>query len=166
MLIMPKHIKLAGYAYFITTRLADKLIVFKDEHCCLLLLKDLDFYRRELHYQLYGYVIMPDHFHCIIQADPGVDIADIMNKIKGHSSFVLNKYLGRTGKLWQKGYHDHAIRNGKDFEEKVNYIHRNPIRAGLVDNMGDYKFSSYGNYYLGDGDLIKIDTPRYSLLAK
>jgi REP element-mobilizing transposase RayT len=160
---MPKHIKLPGYAYFITTRLAGDLTVFNDEYCCSLLLKDLDFYRRELHYQLYGYVIMFDHFHWIIQPTLKADISVVMNKIKGHASFSINKYLGRTGKLWQKGYHDHIIRNGKDFEEKINYIHKNPIRAGLAAKMADYKFSSYRNYYLGDDSLIKIDIPIYSI---
>ena len=123
---MPKHIKLPGYAYFLTTRLCGRLSVFEDEQCCFLLLKDLDFYRKELDYQIYGYVVMPDHFHWII----------------------------------------HIIRNGKDFEEKANYIHKNPVRAKLVDNLKEYKFSSYINYYLGDESLIKIDLPMYSILAK
>lgn len=108
---------------------------------------------------------MPDHFHWIIHPPEKAEIALIMNKIKGHSSFVINKQLGRNGKLWQKGYHDHVIRNGKNFEEKVNYIHGNPIRAGLADKMEGYKFSSYKNYYLDDNTLIKIDPPNYSVLA-
>lgn len=120
----------------------------------------MDFYRGKLHYQLYGYVIMPDHFHFIIHPDSEVDLANIMNKIKGHSSFVLNKQLGRAGNLWQKGYYEHVIRNDKDFKEKVTYIHKNPVRAGLVPKMEDYRFSSYRNYYLGDDRLIKIDYPK------
>jgi len=163
---VPKHIKLPGYAYFLTTRLFGNLSIFSDEQCCLLLIKDLDFYREKLDYQIYGYVIMPDHFHWIIHPSGKADISVIMNKIKGHSSFVINKYLKRSGKLWQKGYHDHVIRNGKDFEEKVKYIHKNPIRAELADKIGDYKFSSYRNYYLGDNSLIKVDVPMYSMLAK
>ena len=160
---MPKHIKLPDYAYFITARLAHGLSVFKEEHCCSLLLQDINFYRLEFHYQLYGYVIMPDHLHLIIQPSLMADISTVMNKIKGHSSFTINKHLGRIGKLWQKGYYDHIIRNGKDFEEKINYIHKNPVRAGLSENMQDFKFSSYRNYYLGDKSSIKIDIPIYSM---
>jgi len=163
---MPKHIELPGYAYFITTGLVNDLNIFKDENCCGLLVKDLDFYRRTLHYQLYGYIIMPDHFHWIIQLSAQTKLAVVMNKIKGHSSFTINKYLGRTGKLWQKGYYEHVIRNGKDFEEKINYIHKNPLKGGLVDKLEQYKFSSYRNYYLGDNSLIKIDVPNYSIQAK
>jgi len=160
---MPKHLKLPGYAYFITTRLAEHLDIFKNEQCCLLLIKDMIFYRQELRYQLYGYVIMPDHFHWIIQPSPKADISIIMNKVKGHSSFVINKHLGRTGKLWQKDYHDHVIRNGKDFEEKINYIHKNPFKAGLVDDLEKYMFSSCRNYYFGDNSLLEIDIPAYGL---
>jgi len=163
---MPKHIEMPGYAYFITTRLANNLSVFNDESCCRLLLTDLDFYRKELNYLIYGYVIMPDHFHWIIHPSEKADVSTIMNKIKGHSSFVINRQIKHRGKLWQKGYHDHVIRNGKDFEEKVNYIHNNPVRAELTEKMADHKFSSYRNYYLGDESLIKVDIPIYSVLAK
>jgi len=163
---MPKHIKLPGYAYFLTTRLAENLEVFKDEQCCLLLIKDMAYYRQELQYQLYGYVIMPDHFHWIIQPSIKDDISIIMNKIKGHSSFAINKHLGRKGQLWQKDYYDHVIRNGKDFEEKIKYIHKNPYNAGLVDTLEKYPYSSYRNYYLGDNSLLKIDIPLYSLRGK
>jgi len=160
---VPKVINKSGYAYFITTRLDGNLSVFNDEECCLLLLKDLNFYRNELDYKIYSYVIMPDHFHWIVHPSEKTDISLIMNKIKGHSSFIINKQLKRAGQLWQKGFHNHVIRNGKDFEVKANYIHKNPVRAGLVDKMECYKFSSYINYYLGNESLIKIDMPNYSL---
>jgi len=158
-----KHLKLPGYAYFLTTRLANGLQIFKDEICCQLLVKELIYLRKELNYQIYGYVIMPDHFHLVVQPSTGSDISIIMNRMKGRSSFLINKYLERTGKLWQKGYHDHVIRNGRDFEEKIQYIHNNPVKAKLVDYIEDYTFSSYRNYYLGDDSLIKIDIPVYSI---
>ena len=77
---MPGHIKIPGYACFITTRLDDHLSVFKDEICCLLLLKYLDFYRKERNYKIYSHVIMPDHFHWIVHPSEKTDITLIMNK--------------------------------------------------------------------------------------
>lgn len=163
---MIKTIKIKGYAYFITTRLDGNLSTFYDGKCCQILLNDLDYYLNELGYLIYGYVIMPDHFHWIVHPIKKVDISIIMNKIKGHSSFEINKHLGRNGKLWQRQYYDHVIRNGRDFEEKINYMHRNPVRARLVENLADYMYSSYRNYYLGENSLIKIDIPKYGMLAK
>jgi len=163
---MIKHLQLPGCAYFITTRLTDKLSIFTDEQCCKILLNDLYFYRKELEYLIYGYVIMPDHFHWIVHPSAKADIPSIMNKVKGHSSFEINKYLSRTGQLWQKSYHDHIIRNGLDFEEKINYIHKNPYKAGLVEDLKNYKYSSFQNYHLGDESLIKIDIPNYSINSR
>ncbi|HLC89351.1 MAG TPA: transposase [Patescibacteria group bacterium] len=61
--------------------------------------------------------------------------------------------------VWQKSFYDHIIRNDLDFEEKLNYIHGNPIKHKITDNLDNYPWSSYQNYYFNKNDLIKIDYP-------
>jgi len=63
--------------------------------------------------------------------------------------------MGRP--IWQQGYYEHIIRDRKDFETKLDYIHKNPLNVGLVENLDDYPFSSYRNYYLDDNSVIEID---------
>lgn len=63
--------------------------------------------------------------------------------------------MGRP--IWQQGYYEHVIRDIKDFETKLDYIHKNPLTAGLAKNLEDYPFSSYWNYYLDDNSIIEID---------
>ena len=159
--MIPKHILAKGYAYFITTNVKNNIPIFKDDSCCQLLINDLDYYRKELEFILYGYVIMPTHLHLIIHPSEKTSIALVMKKIKGHSSYPINKYLNQKGSLWQEDYFEHIIRNKLDFKEKVDYIHKNPVKAGLVENMKEYKYSSYRNYYFGDESIIRIDFPRY-----
>jgi len=156
------RIILHDYPYFLTTRTQSGLDVFKNKECCRLLIKDIAYYRKELEFLIYAYVIMPNHFHWIIHPSDKANISFIMNKVKGHSSFVINKYLDRKGKLWQARFHDHVIRNGPDLREKINYIHKNPVTADLVEVPEDYKYSSCRNYYLHDDSILVIDVPDLS----
>ena len=57
-----------------------------------------------------------------------------------------------------KRFDDEVIRNNKMFWTKLKYIHNNPVEAGLVNNPEDYKYSSAGNYILGEHSVIIVDT--------
>jgi len=64
---------------------------------------------------------------------------------------------GQQYKLWQSRNWIENIYSEKFLRQKLNYIHHNPVRAGLVEKPEDYKYSSYNNYYLNDYSIIKID---------
>lgn len=68
---------------------------------------------------------------------------------------ILN--LLKIGKLWQRGFYDHLIRNEQDFREKLNYINYNAVKHGLVKDPKDWKYSSFHNYEFNDHSIIKID---------
>ena len=84
-----------------------------------------------------AFVIMPDHLHWLIQLkhEP---LYKVIRSFKGVSAREVNQYLGREGKLWQAGYHDHALRKEEDLPAVARYIVANPLRAGLVKKVGDY----------------------------
>ena len=67
--------------------------------------------------------------------------------------------MSGTGKykLWKDRFDDLIVTSPKVLETKINYIHLNPVRAGLVKEMIDWKYSSARNYYLDDDSLICID---------
>ena len=60
-------------------------------------------------------------------------------------------------KTWQKSFYDFPIYSDKKFKEKLNYIHNNPLKTCLVDNLDNYLWSSYQNYYLNNNTLITIN---------
>ncbi|MFH1535107.1 MAG: transposase [Patescibacteria group bacterium] len=88
---------------------------------------------------------------------PCYNISQIMKSIKGKSARIINDILGKNGQLWQHSFYEHGIRNDQDFVEKLNYLHLNPLRADLVKDQSDFKYSSYQNYHLNDNSIIKID---------
>jgi len=65
-------------------------------------------------------------------------IERLMQAVKSRSTLSINRALNRKGAFWQTGYHDRAIRDGKDLKPLARYIIANPLRAGLVERIGDY----------------------------
>jgi REP element-mobilizing transposase RayT len=60
-------------------------------------------------------------------------------------------------KIWQEDYYDFNIFTLQKYQEKLNYIHNNPVKAGLVEKPEDYKWSSYRSLYCGGDEILKVD---------
>ena len=87
--------------------------------------------------------IMPDHVHVLatpLEGAPGewYALPQIMGRVKGRSSYEINRLRGRRGTLWQEESYDRIIRGSRDFEEKFTYILSNAGVAGLVGPLDDY----------------------------
>ncbi len=103
-------------------------------------------FRTELKYAIYAWVVMPDHLHAIIGLKGDKTISRVMNRIKGVASRKINLLRHKEGSLWQEGYHDEIIRNERQMNATINYIHDNPVAAGLVESADQWEFSSYKDY--------------------
>ncbi|MCJ8204893.1 transposase [Pseudomonas sp. RGM2987] len=84
-----------------------------------------------------AFVVMPDHFHWLIQLHCG-SLGELMCRMKSLSAKGVNEAVGWTGNLWQQGYHDRALRRDDDLVKLARYVVANPLRAGLVERLGDY----------------------------
>ena len=84
-----------------------------------------------------AWVVMPDHVHWLAQLHSG-SLAELMSRIKSRSSRAVNLARYQHGRLWQRGYHDRALRKEEDLKDAARYIISNPLRAGLVRRVGDY----------------------------
>lgn len=84
-----------------------------------------------------AWIVMPDHFHWLIQLHKGT-LAGLMSRVKSRSSKAINIHTGRNRRVWQRGYHDRALRRADDLKTLARYIIMNPVRAGLVNKAGDY----------------------------
>jgi REP element-mobilizing transposase RayT len=99
-------------------------------------------------FKINGFVIMPNHLHIILVTQNN-NLSEIIHDIKGNvATKMFKKGLYQSGgPIWQRSFYDHVIRNEKDLIEKLNYIHSNPLRAGLVEEIAEYKHSSFKYYY-------------------
>jgi len=245
-----------GDIHFVTFTTYKKYPIFKHEQCCRLFLDNLNFYRDKYNLRIYGYVIMPDHLHLLLDFDmekfPELTISKVMQQIKGASARQIIdhfKYKGveqrlyasqrgwrknlsylqpdprkflydqgveqglsatqkgwkkklpsldpgtreplllkeRTSlpgtrepllsgseketnynhkrglkyKIWHRSFYDFNIYTPHKFWQKLEYIHNNPIKHGLVSSLADFKYSSWKNYEFEDHSLFQTDYPIY-----
>ena len=79
-----------------------------------------------------AFVVMPDHLHWLVQVGSGLSLSRGVGDVKRISA----RMLGRP--VWQDGFHDHAIRKEEDLLGMARYVVANPLRAGIVRNIGSY----------------------------
>ena len=90
--------------------------------------------------QSLAWVLMPDHLHWVFELGDKKDLSTVMRLFKGRSAKIANEILRRQGPIWQRMYFDHAIRGYEDIKEITRYMVANPVRSGLVENIGDYPY--------------------------
>lgn len=93
-------------------------------------------------YVLHAWVVMPNHVHILFNPPDGWSLSDIVASRKSLTSKQANKVLGRTGHFWQEDYFDRFVRNEHHFDRVVEYIERNPVKAGLCHEAADWPFGS------------------------
>jgi putative transposase len=102
---------------------------------------------RVLHpFYLTACVSLPDHWHCIAGPRSPETISGVIKSVKQSSMSGINQSLGTEGELWQPRFFDRALRTVEEYNEKVEYIHQNPVRAGLVSRPQDWRWSSFNEY--------------------
>src|SRR5271157_5936499 len=105
---------------------------------------------RALHpFHLTAWVFLPDPAaagHCICAPVYPVTISLAMKSVKQSSMSAVNQRRGADGELGQPRFFDRALRTVKEYNEKVEYLHLNPVRAGLVSRPEDWRWSSYNEY--------------------
>jgi putative transposase len=90
--------------------------------------------------RLLCWVLMPDHAHWLLQLGERDGLACVVCRLKSASARAANAALGRSGAVWSRAFHDHALRCDEDLLTLARYIVVNPVRAGLVPRVGDYPF--------------------------
>jgi len=93
-------------------------------------------------YRLLAWVVMPNHVHVLIETFPGHSLSAILHAWKSYTAKVANGLLGRQGPFWHPEYFDRAIRDERHLLAAIKYIHDNPVKAGLVEQVDDWPFSS------------------------
>ena len=115
-----------------------------------LVLKTLAELRGPRDFKLFGYVVMPDHAHLLLWPR-GASLVRILRDLKSKTGFAMAKSRCTPGQIWQRSYFDFICRRARDFSEKLDYIHQNPVMAGLTSSCEAWPWSSY-RYYATSGE--------------
>jgi len=102
---------------------------------------------RALHpFYLTAWVFLPNQWHGIFAPVYPATISLAMKSVKQSSTSAVNQFRGADGELWQPRFFDRALSTVKEYNDKVEYIHLNPVRAGLVSRPEDWRWLSYNEY--------------------
>ena len=137
----PSHPDAGTQPYFVTTRTANSCALFRGPVASLAQ-EALLRLRERYGFSLMAYVFMPDHAHLVIVNAPGYSISQTMRIVKGAIARAVNQSLGRTGPVWQDGFYDRVPRTVDDLNAFIEYVHDNPVRAGLSVSAAGYQWSS------------------------
>jgi REP element-mobilizing transposase RayT len=141
------RLRVADRIFFVTVNLRRSLPPFTAAEYALIL-ESFEESRRRLGFLLCGYVLMPDHWHGLFWPRYPLSISRLVQDIKYASSRRLNRQRGSTGSLWQHQFWDRFVRHAKEFNDRLTYMHLNPVRKALVDRPEEWRWSSYQNFSL------------------
>jgi REP element-mobilizing transposase RayT len=156
---------LPGALHFVTGNFLDRIPVFNQESCCKSFIDTLATLLDEWPCKLIAYVLMPDHTHLIVNPKDG-RIREFTGKLKSLSAKAIIKEatgidfkLDSEGSLhvWQESFKATPLWSAWMIWQKINYIHANPVKAGLVNSAKDYRWSSFRSFYSRGETDLKVD---------
>jgi putative transposase len=131
--------------YFVTIVAQARRARFLDERVANATIESLRKLRNDFRFNVYIYCLMPDHFHGLIgPGEAGRTLGSLCGAFKSLSTREYWSWY--DGKLWQRQFFDHIIRNYQDFEETLEYIRMNPVRRSLVTNPEDWPYTERLDY--------------------
>jgi putative transposase len=128
--------------YFVTSRTWESRKLFVLEATCDVFVRTLLHYRGRGEFALHEFVLMPDHFHVLLTPAVNKTLERCVQMVKGGSAHAIRAERMMKFPVWQRGFSDHRIRDAADYSTHVRYMELNPVRARLVLDPGEYRWSS------------------------
>lgn len=150
--------------YFITCTVHQWVDVFTRKEYVEILLDSLRYCQQHKGLEIYGWVVMSNHIHLIVSSK-GNKLSDIIRDFKKFTATKIVQAINENPKesrkkwllwlfkkddsimFWEEGYHGEEIFSKEFYDTKLNYIHLNPVRAGIVEKEEEYLYSSCGDRY-------------------
>src|SRR5258707_1319146 len=128
-----KRFQQSGNLHFLTCSCYHRLPYFQSPNSCTTFEESLEKVRKSYELCVYGYVVMPEHVHMLVNEPEQETLAKAMQSFK--QSVARTPALRAATPFWQARYYDFNVWSERKFVEKLRYIHRNPVERGLVDGV-------------------------------
>ena len=177
----PRHYYGLNHLHYLTASTYRRARLFDSERFRRHFVQTLQQLRARLDFKILGYVLMPEHFHLLIWPSQRADPSQIIQSLKERTAiFILQnlrqnlqfpwcrRMLARLTlpptvhyhgpyRVWQRRFYDLNVWSEKKRLEKLNYMHGNPVKRGLVSSPDQWPWSSFRFYYLEDSSLLTMD---------
>ncbi len=142
-----RRLRLTERVFLVNVNLRPRIKPFRDSEYPVII-DVLEASRRRLRFLLCGYVLTPDHWHALIWPRYPLLISELLHAVKKVSAGKFQARRGSQGRFWQHQFWDRFVRHAKEFSERRDDLHMNPVRKGLVKRPEDWRWSSYNNFAL------------------
>jgi putative transposase len=162
----------AGYLHFITTSCYQRRALLGSRQNRNLFLEVMEQVRRRYHFVVVGYVVMPEHVHLLFREPERGNPSVVMQAIKqGYARRLLRRLRSQAdlrqghlwqaaleaGHIWQRRFYDFVVFSEKKRVEKLRYMHRNPVKRGLVLEPEQWAWSSFRHYAYGERSSVLVN---------
>ena len=131
--------------YHVILRGINKQNIFEDDEDREKILRTLKYYKRLCNYLLYGYCLMDNHIHLLIKKKEET-ISQVVKRISASYVKWYNEKYQRCGHLFQERFKSEVVESEEYFLTILRYIHQNPVKARITQNVSNYLWSSYQEY--------------------
>ena len=145
----PQRIQQAKCLHFITFSSRNREPLLSNPHSRDVFQQTLERVRRWYGFFVTGYVIMPEHIHLLVREPERSTLARALQMPKQNTAHLLHPPEGSP--FWLRRYYDFNVWSEDKRVEKLRYMHRNPVRRGLVERPEDWLWSSFRHYVSGSG---------------
>jgi len=160
----------SGQSHFVTFSCYRRQPFFNDCQTYDLFQICLERMRRRYQMLVYGYVVMPEHVHVLLNEPKKDTLADALHFLKLSFTKCFRSQVSAQKKganlghvqdvsFWQKRYYDRNVRNHEEFIAALKYIHRNPVKRSLVEKPEDWPWSSYRHYAIHEQGTVAVESP-------
>ena len=162
-----------GQLHFLTFSCYRRLPLLGTIRARNLFVKELGRVRREYGFLLVGYVVMPNHVHVLIGEPKKGTPSTVLQMLKQRVSRKMRKkrrptpktqlqlafprFIANLPQFWQARFYDFNVYSHKKKKEKLEYMHANPVKRGLVRHPKDWQWSSFSFYAKDEPGLVEID---------
>jgi putative transposase len=150
--------KSATGIYHVILRGINRQTIFEDDEDYLKMLDSLEVCREKSGSEIFAYCLMSNHGHFLLK-EGTEDLGAVFRRLGPSFVYWYNWKYSRRGHLFQGRYKSEVVEKDKYFLTVIRYIHQNPVKAGIVKRVGDYRWSSYQEYISGKRGICNIDYP-------
>lgn len=136
--------------YHIVLRGINRQVIFNDDEDRKRFIFTLKRYKDKSEYKIFAYCIMSNHVHLLLKAGKE-PLETIIRRIAGSFVYWYNSKYERIGNLFQDRFKSEPVEDDNYMLTVMRYIHQNPLKAGMVENIEDYYWSSYNDYQRDNG---------------
>jgi putative transposase len=155
-----------GLVYHALNRGNNRAAVFADDEDHRAFLEALALAQGRYPFRLLGYCLMTNHFHLLLRPEPGQSISRILQSLTVAHTWRHHKRHRTSGHVWQGRFKSPVIQDDAHLLVVLRYIEANPLRAGMVSDPAEYRWSSYWHHGLGHDDPLLSPFPEWEELGR